>query len=299
MIRRNFVGTVNGLLASISYGTNPLFAIPLYACGFSVNSVLFYRYFFAVLIYVFIIKFIKKISLKVSFKQMIFLFILGLLFSFSSLTLFKSFKFLDSGIACTILFVYPMFTAIIMAIFFKEKITLKVILSMFCAFVGIFLLSVNNVSSKIDPYGIVLVLSSALLYALYMVGVKKFPYINHLKAEKLNFYTMLFGLLVYVFTSKFGFNLDTIDSVKHLFFLLMLSIFPTIISIETINIAIKLIGSTKTAILGTLEPLSAIFFGVLFFGERLNFRSVFGIILILCGISFVVVQKQKNTGSQN
>ncbi len=293
MIRREFIGTINGLFASISYGTNPLFALPLYSCGFGVNSVLFYRYFFAVLIYLFIIKFIKKISLKVSFKQAIFLLILGLLFSFSSLALFKSFKYLDSGIACTILFVYPMFTAIIMALFFKEKITLKIICSMFCALVGVFLLSFNNVSSKINPYGIMLVLSSALLYAFYMVGIKKFPFINHLKVEKLNFYTMLFGLCVYVCSSKFGTNLEVIDSAKHLFFLLMLSIFPTIISIETINIAIKLIGSTKTAILGTFEPLSAIFFGVLFFGERLGFRSVLGIILILCGISFVVIQKQK------
>ena len=276
MIRREFIGTINGLFASISYGTNPLFALPLYSCGFGVNSVLFYRYFFAVLIYLFIIKFIKKI-----------------LFSFSSLALFKSFKYLDSGIACTILFVYPMFTAIIMALFFKEKITLKIICSMFCALVGVFLLSFNNVSSKINPYGIMLVLSSALLYAFYMVGIKKFPFINHLKVEKLNFYTMLFGLCVYVCSSKFGTNLEVIDSAKHLFFLLMLSIFPTIISIETINIAIKLIGSTKTAILGTFEPLSAIFFGVLFFGERLGFRSVLGIILILCGISFVVIQKQK------
>lgn len=292
MIKREFIGTINGLIASISYGTNPLFALPLYAYGFSVNSVLFYRYFFAVIIYAFIIKFIKKISMKVSFKQGVFLLVLGLLFSCSSLALFKSFEFLDSGIACTILFVYPMFTAIIMSLFFKEKITFKVVSSMFCAFIGIFLLSFNNISSKINPYGIILVLFSALLYALYMVGVKKFPYINHLKIEKLNFYTMLFGLFVYIFSSKFGINLETIGNMKHLFFLLMLSIFPTIISIETINIAIKLIGSTKTAILGTLEPLSAIFFGVVFFHEQLNFRSVLGIALILCGISFVVIQKK-------
>lgn len=293
MIRKQFTGTINGVFASVSYGTNPLFAIPLYATGLSVNSVLFYRYFFAVIIYAFLIKYVKKTPIDISLKQGLFLFILGTLFSFSSLTLFKSFKYLDSGTACTILFVYPIFTALIMGIFFKEKITTRTVISIFCTFVGIILLYSNNLSAKMSFYGVLLVLFSALFYAFYMVGVKKIPAIKYMRADKLNFYVMLFGLCVYIVTSKFGFNLEFIHSAKQMFFVLMLAIFPTIISIETINIAIKLIGSTKTAILGALEPLSAILFGVVFFKEQLSLNAVFGIVLILSGVSFVVGQKNK------
>lgn len=48
-MNNNTKGILNGIIASTSYGMNPLFALPLYAQGIEVNSVLFYRYFFAVI----------------------------------------------------------------------------------------------------------------------------------------------------------------------------------------------------------------------------------------------------------
>ena len=50
-MRRKAVGILNGAIAAASYGTNPLFALPLFAAGVGVNSVLFYRYAIAVVIY--------------------------------------------------------------------------------------------------------------------------------------------------------------------------------------------------------------------------------------------------------
>ena len=47
-MKKRSIGIFNGAVAAASYGTNPLFALPLYAAGIGVNSVLFYRYAFAV-----------------------------------------------------------------------------------------------------------------------------------------------------------------------------------------------------------------------------------------------------------
>ena len=69
--------------------------------------------------------------------------------------------------------------------------------------------------------------------------------------------------------------------------------FPTIISLETINVSIKLAGPTTTAILGALEPLTAIFFGVLLFNEQLTFRITAGVILVLFGVFMIVLRKDK------
>ena len=210
----------------------------------------------------------------------------------SSLTLFKSFEYIDSGIACTLLFVYPVFTALIMATFFKEKISIKTLFAILLAFLGIFLLYGNNSASTISPFGSALVLASAMLYAFYIVGVKKIPAIKHIKTDKLNFYVMLFGLSVYIFNLKFGSNLEFISTPKELFFTLALAVFPTIISIETITVAIKLIGSTKTATLGALEPLTALICGTIFFKEQLTFKAIIGVIMILTGISIAVEKKR-------
>ena len=294
-MRRRAAGFLNGSIAAASYGTNPLFALPLYAGGIGVNSVLFYRYFFAVLIYGLWLKFVKKTSFKITIKEFFPLFFLGIFFSLSSLTLFIAFQYIEAGIACTILFIYPVMVAILMAVFFKEKITRTVVGAICLTTSGIILLYKGNPGMDLNIHGILIVLSSALLYALYIIGVKNIKAIKHIKSDKLCFYVMLFGLLVYVVNLKFCTELQIIDKPFLWLCALALSIFPTIISIETINIAIKLIGSTTTAILGALEPLTAIFFGVLLFHEHLTPRICLGVFMVLAGVILIVTRKMRVT----
>lgn len=288
-MRRKIKGLLNGIIASVSYGTNPLFALPLYSRGIGVNSVLFYRYAFAVIIYGIWLKFIKKTSLKISLKEGVWLLVFGLLFSGSSLTLFDAFNYIDAGLACTILFVYPIMVAIIMALFFKEKVSLITIISITLTSIGIYLL--YNGGAKLNLHGVGLVFASSLLYALYIVGVKNVKTVNHLKADKLTFYVMLFGLLLYIVNLNFCTELQILQSPFEWCCAFALAIIPTIISLETITVAIKFVGSTTTAILGALEPLTAIFFGVALFGEQLSVRICIGILLILSGVLFLVTNK--------
>lgn len=290
-MNNNTKGILNGVIASVSYGMNPLFALPLYAQGIEVNSVLFYRYFFAVVIYFLWLKCVKKISLKVAKCELVPLFFLGIFFSLSSLTLFESFHYIEAGIACTILFIYPVIVALIMAIFFKEKITKTVVSAIFLTSIGIALLYKGKPDSVLSLKGVTIVLASAFLYAFYIVGVKSIKAIKSMNSAKLSFYVMLFGLLVYVGNLKFCTNLQGLTTITAWLFVIGLAIFPTIISLETIGIAIKLIGSTNTAILGALEPLTAIFFGILFFNESLTLRISIGVILILFGVFLIISGK--------
>ncbi len=290
-MNNNTKGILNGVIASTSYGMNPLFALPLYVQGIEVNSVLFYRYFFAVIIYFLWLKFVKKISLKIAKCELVPLFFLGIFFSLSSLTLFESFHYIEAGIACTILFIYPVLVALIMAIFFKEKITKTVVSAIFLTSIGIALLYKGKPDSVLNLKGVAIVLASALLYAFYIVGVKNIKSIKSMNSAKLSFYVMLFGLLVYVVNLKFCTNLQGLTTITAWLFVIGLAIFPTIISLETIGVAIKLIGSTNTAILGALEPLTAIFFGILFFNESLTLRISIGVILILFGVFLIISGK--------
>ena len=292
-MRRHSAGLLNGAIASISYGTNPLFALPLYMGGIGVNSVLFYRYAIAVVVYGLWLKIIKKISLKLTRKEILPLLAMGLLFSLSSLSLFEAFNHIEAGIACTILFIYPVLVAIIMALFYKEKLNKRVISAIILTSIGIVLLYRGKPDSNLNIFGVSIVFISALLYAFYIVGIKNIKTLKHIKNEKISFYVMLFGLLVYVFNLKFCTELQIIDKPFLWLCAIALSVIPTIISLETINIAIKLIGSTKTAILGALEPLTAIFLGIVVFHEELTLRIAFGIALILTGVLIIVSKKNK------
>lgn len=292
-MKRKTIGFINGTIAAASYGTNPLFALPLYARGLNVNSVLFYRYAIAVLIYALWLKFVKKMSFKITKKELLPIFALGVLYSISSITLFSSFQFIEAGVACTILFIYPVIVALIMSIFFKEKLTKTVIGSIFLTSIGILLLYKGKNGISLNINGIILVLFSALSYALYMIGINTIKPIQKINRAKLTFYVMTAGLTVYIYNILTTTPLQTLSTPSMWVFAIGLALFPTIISLETITISIKLIGSTTTAILGALEPLTAIFFGIIFFHEQMTIRIASGVILILIGVFQIILNKKK------
>lgn len=292
-MKRKTIGFINGTIAAASYGTNPLFALPLYARGLNVNSVLFYRYAIAVLIYALWLNFVKKMSFKITKKELLPIFALGVLYSISSITLFSSFQFIEAGVACTILFIYPVIVALIMSIFFKEKLTKTVIGSIFLTSIGILLLYKGKNGISLNINGIILVLFSALSYALYMIGINTIKPIQKINRAKLTFYVMTAGLTVYIYNILTTTPLQTLSTPSMWVFSIGLALFPTIISLETITISIKLIGSTTTAILGALEPLTAIFFGIIFFHEQMTIRIASGVILILIGVFQIILNKKK------
>ena len=159
--------------------------------------------------------------------------------------------------------------------------------------VGITLLYHGKEGATLNLHGVLIVLLSALLYSLYIVGVKNIKLIRHMNSAKMTFYVMLFGLIVYITNLNFCTQLQPLTSPLLWLYAFGLALFPTIISIETINVAIKLIGSTTTAILGSLEPLTALFFGVVIFHEQLTVRIMIGIVAILCGVILIIKRKRE------
>lgn len=289
MSRYKIQGYIDGIIAAVSYGTNPLFFLSLHKLGLSVNSVLFYRYLFAVIIYGLWLKIFREASLKISLKDCLLLIFMGIVFAMTSVTLFESFRYLDSGIACTILFVYPVITALISGIIFKDKINKTTIFSMFITIGGIFLLNYSG-DTTLNIKGVIFVLLSALIYAIYIVLIKHLKPLHHIKYDVLSFYVMFFGLIVFIYNLDFCTQLQPLTSWKMYIYTFALAIFPTIISIETINVAIRLIGSTTTAVLGALEPITAIFIGVIVFKEILTIKSILGIVMVLSGVILIILR---------
>lgn len=282
-------GFIFGSIAAASYGMNPLFTLPLYGAGMSVDSVLFYRYALAIIILGIMMK-IQKQSFAIKKTDLLPLCIMGLLFSFSSLFLFISYNYMDAGIASTILFVYPVLVAIIMAVFFKEKVSFITMFSIALAFSGISLLCNGSGGHALSWVGILFVFFSSLSYAIYIVGINRSS-LKDMPIVKLTFYVLLFGLSIYVVRLKFCTELQLIPSPLLYVNAISLAVLPTIISLITMTKAIHYIGSTPTAILGALEPVTALFFGVLVFGEQLTPRIILGICMVITAVTLIIVGK--------
>ena len=283
-------GTIYGVIAAISYGTNPLGALFLYKDGLNAHSVLFYRFSIAAIILAGIML-IQKKSFSVTRKEFCLLGVLGLLFAASALGLFTSFLYMDAGIASTILFVYPVMVALIMALFFKERLSVITVLSIGLALAGIALLYKGEGGSTLSTIGVLLVIASSLTYAIYIVVVNKSSVM--MSSVKLTFYVLLFCMLAIGLHSllKESDHIQPLTTPTMWLWTIMLALVPTIISLITMVKAVHAIGSTPTAIMGALEPLTAVVIGIAIFGETLTFRLMVGIVLILSAVILIIAGK--------
>ena len=186
MISERSRGYVLGAIAAASYGLNPLFALPLYGAGLGVDSVLFYRYVLAVVMLGALMLF-RRQSFALRRRDVLPLAAMGVLFSVSSLLLFESYNLMDAGIASTILFVYPVMVAVIMAVGFRERVTAATVVSIALACGGISLLYKGGDGATLNLAGVVLVFLSALSYAVWIVAV------NRSSLKDPLFYIRLFG----------------------------------------------------------------------------------------------------------
>ena len=282
-----FKGYTAGIIAAIAYGTNPLGALFLYQEGFNPPSVIFYRFTFAVIILAAILL-VQKVPFKITRYEFKVLLSLGVLFAASALSLYTSFKHLDSGVASTILFAYPVMVAVIMAVFFKERASTMMIISIVLSIIGILLLYQGDGEAKMSLWGVILVLISSLTYAVYIVVVNRTQI--SMPPFKMTFYIMAFAAVIIALYSFLvpGSRIIAIPSWSALGWICMVAIVPTIIAMTMLNIGILNAGSTPTAILGALEPVTAVCISVLVFDGLFTVRLVLGIVLILTAVLLII-----------
>ena len=288
-------GYLWGAIGGATYGMNPLFTLPMYQEGISPDSELFFRYLFAIPILALIMKF-NHVDFKIKHQEIPPLVLMGIMFALCSLTLFQSYNYMDAGIASTILFLYPIIVALIMTFIFKEKLSFITIICLLMATAGIALLYKGEGGSTLSLTGTLLVIISALTYAIYIVGVNR-SRVRNMNTIKVTFYVLLFGWSLFAIRSLFEGGIQTPPADKWYLWgnLLALGLLPTAISLLTTTIAIQLIGSTPTAILGALEPATAIFFGITVFNETLTIRETCGLALIIIAVCMVVVARDKRS----
>lgn len=287
------IGYPAGVITGITYGLNPLFAVPLMKEGASIESILFFRYAIAVLLLgAFLL--LRKQSFKVSWKQAGVLLVLGLLYTTSSLTLFEAYKYIASGLATTIVFLYPVLVAIIM-VFLKVVPSWPVWLSIGLTFVGVVIMTQSDSSQTVNPIGLLLSFASALVYALFIVIINRSKVIVNISNSLLTFYALSVGTFVFlgkIVMSDAGITTGLTAPTAWLN-LVGLALLPTIVSTATLAIATRNIGATKASVLGVFEPVTAILVGTLVFGEALTTNVVVGILISMVAITFMIAMTKR------
>lgn len=287
------IGYPAGIITGITYGLNPLFGMPLMNNGASIESILFFRYGIAVLILGALLLFDKQ-SFKLSWKQAGTLLILGLLYTASSIFLFEAYKYIPSGLATTLIFLYPVVVALIM-VFLRVIPSWQVWLSIVVTFIGVIIMTQSDSTQEINPIGVWLSLGSALVYALFIVIINRSKTISSISSSLLTFYSLSVGSIIFLtkiiasngnITTGIETNLDWLNIVG-------LAILPTIVSTASLAIATRNIGATKASVLGVFEPITAILVGTLVFGEALTNNIIAGILLAMAAVTFMIISTKR------
>ena len=287
--RKSIRGLIYAVVSSATFGLVPLFAIPALKAGVSVNSVVFYRFAISALL-VGLVLLARRESFRIAKRQLPVIAGFALLYAATSFLLTQSYLYIPSGLATTLHFLYPVLVTILMVVLFKERLSVPVAVATLLALGGIYLLSGNN-GSEVNPTGMALALTTVLTYASYIVGLNRSS-IGRIDSLKLTFYILSTGNLFFLANLLVrGEGLTPIPSWKSGIDLFMLALVPTLISNLTLILAVKHIGSTTTAVLGCMEPLTAVVMGILFLGESCSPIQALGIGIILVAVTTVIMAR--------
>ncbi|MBR6000620.1 MAG: DMT family transporter, partial [Oxalobacter sp.] len=162
-------GAICGIASAAFYGCNPLGALGLYELGINSHTVLFFRFVLASAILAGLMM-IRRESFALKAKEAFLVVILGVIFCMTSLLMFISFHYIDAGVASTLIFVYPVMVALIMAVLFRERITLLTCGSIVLSLGGIALLYHGD-GETLNTTGVLLVMLAAFFNALYIIVI--------------------------------------------------------------------------------------------------------------------------------
>lgn len=279
-------GYLCAFISAFTYGLIPLFMIPIKkAESFSVDATLFYRFLIAsgaILLFLCY----QKQRLCISLREGLIMSILGLLYALSAEFLFLAYDYLSPGIASTIFFSYPIIVALVLVLFYKEKITFPTILSLLLVVAGVGVLSIKE-GSIINYIGLGISLLGALVYALYILIINKVRI--EASGVKISFYSMLFSSLYFwVKTLILGESI-AIPSLSLVGDITLFAIITTSLSLVALVYAVRYIGSTPTAIMGAFEPIVAVLISVGLFGEALTSSLIIGGMVIIAGVLIDII----------
>ena len=228
--KQALIGYPAGIITGVTYGLNPLFAMPLLMAGAAVQSVLFFRYAIAVVLLGGWLL-LRRQSFKVDIRQLGILLITGLLYTSSSLFLFLAYRYVASGLATTLVFLAPVFVAIIM-VFLGKTPSWPVWLAIAATFAGVVIMTGGDDGGSIDIRGVWLAIASALAYALFMVIINHNKRIADISDTLLTFYVLTVGAFVFLGIAGWSGNSLTahLDNTRAILSLTGLAVLPTIVS---------------------------------------------------------------------
>lgn len=279
-------GYIYTALSAIIFGLMPLLTKIIIARGATSLTIPFFRVFYVTIVLFFVLK-IKKIDLHLEKRDLLSAILTSIFGSgLTIIILNESYNHVDTGIATSLHFLYPLFVAILCCFFYGEKIKKKQILSLSFALVGIICFMSKGNGSL---FGYFLAIASGLTYAFYLVKMDKSGLVK-MNALKLSFYLALFTTIE-IFTMNL-FMQDVVFKMDAIAYglLLVLALSSSFLATVLLQKGVLLLGSTRASFICLLEPVTSMIVGILWLNEAITFNKGLGGLAII--ISLIIFLKK-------
>lgn len=279
-------GYIYTALSAIIFGLMPLLTKIIIARGATSLTIPFFRVFYVTIVLFFVLK-IKKIDLHLEKRDLLSVMLTSIFGSgLTIIILTESYNYVDTGIATSLHFLYPLFVAILCCFFYGEKIKKKQILSLSFALVGIICFMSKGNGSL---FGYFLAIASGLTYAFYLVKMDKSGLVK-MNALKLSFYLALFTTIeiftMNLFMQDVVFKMDVLSYTL----LLVLALSSSFLATVLLQKGVLLLGSTRASFICLLEPVTSMIVGTLWLNEALTLNKGLGGLAII--ISLIIFLRE-------
>ncbi len=283
-----WTGPVCAMASAAIYGLNPLIAKNAYAGGSNETSLTCFASLLIVPILAVVMLFLR-LPLFPARRLVKATLIAGALNALTTLLLFGSYNYTDTGIATAVHFTYPALTALGAVLFYRQKLTVRKLAAILVSLTGIVLAA--DFSGSANVTGILMAFISGMAYAGFILlmdhsGLKRENYFAvclHMSVIK-GVICLIFGLLfgklaLHVTATAWGFTA-------------VLGITSGVIASILFQLGVRFSGGCSAALFSMLEPVTSLAVGFMFMGETMTVMKILGCLMILAGI-FLATERQE------
>jgi drug/metabolite transporter (DMT)-like permease len=285
-----YAGVLYVFLSAAGFGVMSILALYAYEDGVSVPMALFLRFLLAALLF-FLLLLVKREPLRITKQQALALFCLGgVLYTLQSLSFFSSVQHISPSLAALLLYTFPVFVAVLSYFVEKEALKKKTVLAMLLSLAGLVMV-LGTSYDAIRPLGVVLALSAAVCYSVYIVVGNRV--VKGLSPYVTSAYISLFAACATFFVAQANGGIRLDFGAQGWFALLGIVCFSTVLAIGCFFRGLQLIGSTRASVLSMLEPVVTIGFSAMLFSESLTGLQILGGAAVLLGAVLIVSSREE------
>lgn len=294
-MNRMLRGMVFTIISALLFGVTPILASMTFQMGSNANTLTFYRNIMVVPVLLCIMG-IRKTPFRITLKELGFLLLVGVVFRASTTyMLYESYNYVGVGTATTLHFLYPVVTALICRVIFRERLGKWKLIALLAAVIGIFFFLDKDGNAALP--GVLLALASAITYGCYLTGMDKTP-LRSMNPNKvacyMGFTNAMAMVIVDIPVGKINYALPPLA----MLYTFIVAICTSFLAVALLQKGIQDLGASTAAVFCMFEPVSSVLSGWLFLHEEMTWEKLMGCVVILGAVTVMVLadlRSQKRT----